>query len=94
MLRPWGPRSLRGSRPSTHCHSPPLPVPTVRSQRRACCAAAGSSQPSSTGRTPSGSPLVRSCGLWATEKDEHGGAAKTAWYRPSRTHPTTVSATA
>eukprot|EP00965_Chrysotila_dentata_P065411 2168044-Pleurochrysis_carterae.AAC.1 len=36
------------------------------------------------GRTPAGSRLLRSCGRWATENDEHGGAANTAANSPAR----------
>eukprot|EP00965_Chrysotila_dentata_P228909 6196871-Pleurochrysis_carterae.AAC.1 len=42
---------------------------------------------------PSGSARLRSCGECATEKDAHGGAAKTASNRPSRTRRITSAAT-
>eukprot|EP00965_Chrysotila_dentata_P186736 6165639-Pleurochrysis_carterae.AAC.1 len=42
---------------------------------------------------PSGSALDRSCGTWATEKDEQGGATKTASKRRSRAQRATSSAT-
>eukprot|EP00965_Chrysotila_dentata_P025533 849220-Pleurochrysis_carterae.AAC.1 len=46
-----------------------------------------------TGWMPSGSALLRSCGVWATEKDAQGGAAKTASQSPSRTLRSTSAAT-
>eukprot|EP00965_Chrysotila_dentata_P100937 3334068-Pleurochrysis_carterae.AAC.1 len=46
------------------------------------------------GMTPAGCARVRSWGMWATENEAQGGAAKTAWKCRARTHPSTRSDTA
>eukprot|EP00965_Chrysotila_dentata_P004137 133901-Pleurochrysis_carterae.AAC.1 len=45
------------------------------------------------GVTPAGCARVRSRGVCATENNSQGGAAKSAWKRPARTHSSTLSAT-
>eukprot|EP00965_Chrysotila_dentata_P018149 603510-Pleurochrysis_carterae.AAC.1 len=60
---------------------------------RLLCFAVQRAHSAGMGCTPFGCARVRSWGACATEKEAHGGAAKTMRYRPCATHPSTRPAT-
>eukprot|EP00965_Chrysotila_dentata_P072542 2396843-Pleurochrysis_carterae.AAC.6 len=88
------PQSAGFSTPHVAPDSCAAPIRRAVKSASVLCLARKRLQRLGTGTTPSGCPRVRSCGRCATEKEAQGGAAKTMWKRPSRTHERSFSATA